>query len=441
MAMTADEAFRQAVLAGDLAEVRRALAAGADVDVVVGEKRGQRQTSGDVGPDGFTALHVAAYHDDRELCELLLERRADALARTRFGATPLDLAVQFGSPAAARALLGAGVDPNGPPGLVVAAAGRADLEMLRLLLAHGARRGLERALSAACGWQGSVEVLRVVIDAGAEPAPGGPEDWSPRVVALDRRRFDCLALLRESFRPERLIDAVIDGDRGEVERHLGAGAKVDEPLRHGITALASAARMGHREIAERLIEAGAAVDRKTLWGTPVFCALVQGHLELASALHSRGASLSGLHVGLINARADTEALAWICSRRPPERLEVVLCSAIAVGNRAMVEMLLSIGADPNGLDAWGRSALCLAVAANRVEIAVCLLDAGADPRARDPRGHPITHYLLTYDDVTEDWLDPDYDPSRYARDSPALRTEAARLILERGAPLPWDDDG
>jgi hypothetical protein len=105
----------------------------------------------------------------------------------------------------------------------------------------------------------------------------------------------------------------------------------------------------------------------------------------------------------------------------------------------MVEMLLSIGADPNGLEAWGRSALCLAVAANRVEIARCLLDAGADPRALDPRGHPITHYLLTYDDVTEDWLDPDYDRTLYERHSPALRTEAARLILERGAPLPWED--
>ncbi len=427
------------MLAGDLAEVRRTLMAGADPNLVIGKKRGRRESLRNVIPDGFTALHIAAYHDDAELCALLLERDVDLFAKTRFGTTPLELAVQWGSPSVVRLLVGAGVDPNRAGRLLTTAAGRGDLGMVELLLYLGARQDLGAALSSACSYRGSVEILVALITAGAEPATVGPTDWSARVVALDRRRFDCLKLLRESFRPHTLIDAVIDGDVAAVEERLNAGVKLDEPLRYDITALSCAARMGHLEIVQKLIAAGAALDDKTLWGTPIFCALVAGHLEVASDLHLRGAKLAGLHGRLLYARGSVEAVAWLCEKEPPEKPEVLLCTAIQIGDRAIVERLVSIGADPNGADAWGRRALTLAVFANRVDLVRLLLDQGADPKVRDTSGHPITHYVLTYDDVTDDWLDPDYDRKKYDRGSPALCTEAVRMILALGAPLPWDE--
>jgi ankyrin repeat protein len=426
------------VLQGDLAKARRALENGADPNVVVGAKRGSKEAGHDIAPDGFRALHVAAYHDDAALGALLIAFEANVHAKTRFGKTPFAIAVEWSSPATARVLIDAGVDPDAAGGSLVPAAGRGDLEMVELLLGVGACKGIDAAVSSACGHRGNVEVLRALVAAGAEPGPVRGPDWSARVVALDRRRYDCLAELRASFRAHTLVDAVIDGDLEGVENRLGAGEMVGTPLHHGVTALGCAARMGHRAIARRLVEAGSAIDEQTLWGRPIFCALSAGHLELAGDLHARGASLKSLHGPLLHARGDAEALAWLCEREPPDNTEVLLCTSIEIGDVRIVELLLAFGADPNGIDAWGRCALALAVAADRVAIVRVLLDAGADPKARDRNGHPISHYVLTYDGTTDDWLDPRFDRSRYDRESPALNLAAMRLILALGAPLPWD---
>ena len=39
--------------------------------------------------DGMTALHWAAYHDDREVAELLVKAGANVKAASRYGVTPL----------------------------------------------------------------------------------------------------------------------------------------------------------------------------------------------------------------------------------------------------------------------------------------------------------------------------------------------------------------
>jgi ankyrin repeat protein len=437
--VTSDGALKASVLQGDLAGVRQALDDGADPNVVVGAKRGHKEVGRDIAPDGFKALHVAAYHDDAALGALLIAFKADVDSRTRFGKTPFAIAVEWGSPAIARVLIDAGVDPDGAGGSLVGAAGRGDLEMVELLLGAGARKGIDEAVSSACGYRGNVDVLRTLVAAGADPGPVRGPDWSARVFALDRRRYDCLAVLRASFEPHTLVDAVIDGDLEGVEARLAAVETPGPPLRHGLTELACAARVGRRAIARRLVEAGAAVDEQTLWGTPIFCALSAGHLELAGDLHAHGASLKDLHGPLLHARGGVEAVAWLCQREPPDDIEVLLCTSIEIGDVQIVGWLLSFGADPNGVDAWGRCPLALAVAADRVAIVHVLLDAGADPKARDDKGHPISHYVLTYDGMTEDWRDPSFDRSRYDRESPALTLEAMRLILALGAPLPWDD--
>ena len=62
--------------------------------------------------DGMTALHWAAYHDDRETADLLLRAGANVKAANRYGVTPLSLACTNGNGALVSALLKAGADPN-----------------------------------------------------------------------------------------------------------------------------------------------------------------------------------------------------------------------------------------------------------------------------------------------------------------------------------------
>jgi ankyrin repeat protein len=89
----------QAAQRGDLAELRRLLAAGGDANAASG--------------DGMTPLHWAAERGDSAMAAALLRAKADPAAITRIGAhTPLHIAARTASAAVARQLLAAGANPN-----------------------------------------------------------------------------------------------------------------------------------------------------------------------------------------------------------------------------------------------------------------------------------------------------------------------------------------
>src|SRR5579862_8392405 len=81
-----DTRLAEAAMNGDAGAVRSLLAQKAAVNGAQG--------------DGMTALHWAAYHDDREMAKALLAAGADVKAATREGAiTPLFLACTNGDAA------------------------------------------------------------------------------------------------------------------------------------------------------------------------------------------------------------------------------------------------------------------------------------------------------------------------------------------------------
>ena len=440
------EAFKQAVLAGDLDAVRRCLDAGVDTETRIDAKRGRREAKRDLTPDGFRALHVAAYDDDAALAELLLARGADPWSKTRFNQVPLVIAAEWNSPGFVRAFLKAGIDPdatNARP--VVAAAGRANAEVVEILLAAGARTALDIAVSSACNHSGSPRILTALLDAGALPeTPANREDWTARISALYWRKWECLRILRERTPPLGLIDAAIDGDLAAVESFLASGADPNATVRHGISALLGAASEGHARIVTRLLDAGAKVNHRGVLGLAIERALLGNHLDVATILHERGSALHTARYGsvfgaLINRGVDAATLEWVGQRHRPERIDALLGRAALGGDVTAARVLLELGASVNGRDGFGRPALTLAAYANRVEMVAFLLERGADPAIRDENGRPILHYLLVYDDYTDDWIDPDFDESSYDRDSPVLQSEAVRLLLEAGTPLPWSD--
>ncbi|WP_420445112.1 acyltransferase family protein [Candidatus Poriferisodalis sp.] len=67
-------------------------------------------------PNENTALHLAAVTNEAEVAELLLERGANFNARNADFATPLDVAVYFGHPEAAEAIVAGGHIDYRPPG-------------------------------------------------------------------------------------------------------------------------------------------------------------------------------------------------------------------------------------------------------------------------------------------------------------------------------------
>src|ERR1017187_718897 len=114
-----DTRLADAAMRGDKVGVRSLLKQKVDVNVPQG--------------DGATALHWAAFQDDVEMAQLLLQAGANVKAATREGAiTPLFMACTNGSAAMVERLLKAGADANstksnGTTALMIAAAsGSAD---------------------------------------------------------------------------------------------------------------------------------------------------------------------------------------------------------------------------------------------------------------------------------------------------------------------------
>lgn len=103
-----------------------------------------------VSPDGFTALHYAAFFGSPEAVRALVAAGADLEARStnqEFApeATPLHSAAAAGRMDNAEALLEAGADPNarqhGGFTPLMEAEQRGDLDLAELLIRHGAYAG------------------------------------------------------------------------------------------------------------------------------------------------------------------------------------------------------------------------------------------------------------------------------------------------------------
>src|SRR5262245_15474047 len=301
--------------------------------------------------DGMTALHWAAYQDDTETGQLLLDAGATVKAENRYGVTPLSLACQNGNTVFVEALLSAGADPD------------------------STLRGGETALMTAAR-TGKTEPVKALLSAGAK---------------VD---------LKEQHGQTALMWAASEGHSAVVELLIEAGADFRTPLPDsGFTPMFFAARDGHLNVVRALLKAGIDVNatmqpsktsgkgpRKGM--SPLILAVENGHFELAEALLDAGADPNDQRSGF----TALHTLSWV---RKPNRGDGDDGDPAPIGSGSLsslqfVRKLVQHGADVNARLKTGKSGrglvsrvgatpFLLAAVTDDAALMRLLVELGADP--------------------------------------------------------------
>ena len=356
-----DSPVADAAMRGDVTAVRELLAEGADVNAAQG--------------DGMTALHWAAEHGKPDLARMLVHAGAAMAPVTRIGGyTPLHVAARSGSAAVATLLLDAGADhaattaAGTTPLHLAAAAGSA--ELVTALVERGAdpdaREGAwaQTPLIFAAA-ANRADAIRALLAAGADPGISSRVEDLQTISALDRlagqRRGEAVAALtggnraptasefQEAVRSSRAVyeEGLPEPEEDEEEDERQSTRRPSITGKGGLTALLHAARQGHTEAAEALLDGGAEIDQPSLSDgtTPLLMATINGQFDLALALIERGAdpnvasTLNGAAPlwAAVNAR-------WQPRTRYPQPQEMGLQKATYLD---VMEALLEEGADPD----------------------------------------------------------------------------------------------
>ncbi|KAK3707864.1 hypothetical protein LTR37_011866 [Vermiconidia calcicola] len=304
------------------------------------------------------------------------------------------------------ALLGRKKDSDAVLPLVYAAS-RGHDKTVTLLLDHGAdingqNMHQETALFRACRL-GHEQTVRVLLSRGAN------------------------VHVKDSGADTALHEAASAGVEGPVKLLLDYGADPFARNRYGQTALFEATWAGHEVIVRLLLDVGAKInDKDTLLGLKMLsCVARAGHEGILRLLIHRGAGFK-------------------------DKDDALRCAA-KTGEVAAVQLLLDHGANPNTLDARGRTALSEARRSYRTSEAVVgiLLDYGADVSHRDGDGNSVLHWAASCSKQLALRLLQEFGVdihTRNLRGETALHQAAsvgnqpiAQLLLDRGARVNDED--
>ena len=411
--------FLAAARRGDVAQIQAGLA----------RDPGLAHASSDTGD---TALHQAALGRHLEVVNLLLDAGANADAGRADGKRPVTCALQWMHGAALRGgviagiLLARGAAYNiylaaaiadidyvrkalaADPALanfedsshhrpISAAAGRNDLEMVKLLLEHGANPSLpeEGAPLGLALWlavyQGQREMAELLLRHGANPNTA-PES-SGSALTHTRKAPELRALLlkygaREDTSDSKELEALIgENALQEVEAMLQRNpALLQDSLAFWGEGILSAPSNGrNREMIELLIRYGARVPQVSKWGPEYYFK----HAEIGALLLERGMDPNHRnwhgftllhHVAakgdLVKARLLLDHGAEIDAIDEEYRSTPLGCAA-RWGQREMAAFLLERGADPNRAGAVWSTPLAWAQKKGHAELEADLRRAGA----------------------------------------------------------------
>ena len=363
-----------AVRGGRIETVREALASGAHVNTE--------------SPDGTTPLIEAAGTRRGDIVELLLESGAAVDTVNRYGMTALHLAARSADARAVTALLSAGADPSIalPEGetVLMAAAKSGNPEVVAALL--------DAETTTGGGDYGGGAIVLNAVDTNAK------ENWygqTALMLAAAGNHTEAMQILIDAGAELDAESARIDAPEIEPDRRQGGFVYARIPEGR-LTALHFAARQGHVEAAQTLINAGANLDAQDNYGTtPVVMAVLNGHLGIAATLLEAGADPNVQdRYGRTPLFTATDLNTMDVNPRPTPVITgdygPVDIVRLALEHGAEVDLPLT----KEGLPAWlaqgaghnpmlfeGATAFFRAAMSADLEIMNMLLEAGADPHA------------------------------------------------------------
>eukprot|EP00992_Anisonema_acinus_P013965 TRINITY_DN9031_c0_g2_i1.p1 TRINITY_DN9031_c0_g2~~TRINITY_DN9031_c0_g2_i1.p1 ORF type:complete len:537 (-),score=115.20 TRINITY_DN9031_c0_g2_i1:88-1698(-) len=342
---------------------------------------------------GATPLYVAAQNGRAAAVRCLLAAQADANASLRDGATPLFTACLNGHLEVVTALCGVGADAsrtnsNGASAAYVAAQG-GHLDILKFLVEHtaadleAAKRNGHSPLHIACQ-NGHLPVVEFLAQEVRVAQRRSNDGVSPLQVAAAYDRLPVVRFLVEvvgtdpnSAAPQNGVTplfAACQRGAAETAAYLAqlATAQIDHRTSSGTTAMAAAALEGHVELVRILLDARAnpTIVRNNQ-STPLQGASGRGHLQVAELLLQRGAAVTppavkaaaqGDHLPVVqllagyaewNGARVVEAAGTPGASVVPWLAEVADWNALhftcLVGDTNRVTRLLRAGYDPRGV--------------------------------------------------------------------------------------------
>jgi ankyrin repeat protein len=416
----ADSLVADAAMKGDKGTVRTLLKSGSDVNAAQG--------------DGMTALHWAALRGDSELAQMLVYAGANVKATTRLGGySPLILAAREGHADVIAVLLAAGADPKaatttGTTALMLAAAS-GNARAVNSLVENGAEvnakeKVMQQTPLMFAAAYNRTDAMKALIKGGAD-------------LKANTKVVDLAALTspeEEFFRQQQQQQgggqggpaAGQGGQRGPGQGGQGGGggrggpvqgrAGIDRQFRFnelvayqgGITPLLMAARQGHLEAVQVLLEAGAPINQlsggdKT---SALLIAIINGHFDLAKHLLDKGADPN-----LASDNGAAPLYATLNVQWAPKALypQPRAYQQQTLTHLDLMKALIDNGADVNarlkkkvwysgynfdlsGVDEIGATPFWRAAYASDVDAMKLLVERGADPNltTMKPAGRPRT---------------------------------------------------
>ncbi len=449
-AVPPSSALVDAVKQRDRAGLRALLKQGSDVNAAEG--------------DGTTALHWAALNGDAETAQMLLYAGANLKATTRLGGhTPLLMASKLGNAGMLKTLIEAGADPNQPtsngttPLMLAAASG--NLDAVALLLERGAKidarenaMGQTALMFAAA--QGRTGVVELLAARGADVKATGKvvdlfaytkEAEDALAAAIGRRQLESQGTLDPQPTPKPAaakpapqltetkpkVEASASpaapsepASSPEAAKPAEAAKPPEKPkvagvdrgffynelvgYTGGLTPLHFAARQGHVETIQALLDAGADVNQVTAGDktSPLLIATINGRFDVAKLLLEKGA-----HPRLASENGVTPLYAAVNVQWAPKSLYPQPRAHLQqkITHLELMAALLEKGADPDarlrkkvwysgynfdlsGVDESGATAFWRAAYGADVDAMRLLIAKGADPGIRTlrPVGRPRT---------------------------------------------------